>query len=219
MLIGSYDGHLYALDPATGKQLWKSATDNYVHATPAIWNGVAYFGGCDEFFHGVRLSRRQGGRSKLATDGYTAASPAIAAGVAYFGHVRQRSHRRGHRREEGEVALRGSRPPVSVLLVGRARERPRRARRPRQERPRDRYGHRQARWSFPTRARVDSSPAIAGDRVVVGSGDGKVYVLDLTTGKKVWEFDAGAAFTASPAIAGGRIVIGDTDGRVYGIGQ
>ncbi len=74
------------------------------------------------------------------------------------------------------------------------------------------------RWSFATRARVDSSPAIAGDRVVVGSGDGKLYVLDLATGKKVWEFEAGAGFTASPAVAGGRIVIGDTDGRIYAFG-
>jgi len=75
------------------------------------------------------------------------------------------------------------------------------------------------RWSFATRARVDSSPAVAGDRVVVGSGDGKLYVLDMQSGKKIWEFEAGAAITASPAIANGRIVIGDTDGRVYAIGQ
>ena len=75
------------------------------------------------------------------------------------------------------------------------------------------------RWSFATRARVDSSPAIAGDRVVVGSGDGKVYVLALATGAKIWEFESGASFTASAAIAGGRIVIGDTDGKIYGFGK
>ena len=40
------------------------------------------------------------------------------------------------------------------------------------------------RWSFATRARVESSPAIAGDRVVVGSSDGKLYVLDLATGQE-----------------------------------
>ena len=36
-------------------------------------------------------------------------------------------------------------------------------------------------------ARVDSSPAIAGGRVFVGSNDGRVYGLDLANGKKVWE--------------------------------
>jgi outer membrane protein assembly factor BamB len=65
---------------------------------------------------------------------------------------------------------------------------------------------------------VDSTPPIAGNRVVVGGGDGKVYVLDLASGKLVWEFEAGAGFTASPAVAAGRIVIGDADGRLYAIG-
>jgi hypothetical protein len=31
-------------------------TDNYVHATPALLNGIAYFGGRDEVFHGVRVA-------------------------------------------------------------------------------------------------------------------------------------------------------------------
>jgi len=65
---------------------------------------------------------------------------------------------------------------------------------------------------------VDSSPAIAGDRVYVGSGDGRFYVLDLANGVKIWEFNAGAPLSASPAIAGGRIVIGTQDGRMYCFG-
>jgi outer membrane protein assembly factor BamB len=47
VLIGSYDGFLYALAIADGEQVWKYETQNYVHATPAVWDGVAYFGGCD----------------------------------------------------------------------------------------------------------------------------------------------------------------------------
>ena len=73
-------------------------------------------------------------------------------------------------------------------------------------------------WKFVTRARVDSSPAIAGGRVFVGSSDGKLYVLDARPAQKKWEFDAGDALTASPAIAGGRIVIGSQDGRLYCFG-
>ena len=66
---------------------------------------------------------------------------------------------------------------------------------------------------------MDSSPAIAGDRVYVGSNDGHFYVLDLATGKKLWDFEAGAPLSASPAIAAGRIVIGAQDGRLYCFGE
>jgi outer membrane protein assembly factor BamB len=65
---------------------------------------------------------------------------------------------------------------------------------------------------------VDSSPAIAGGRVYVGSNDGRLYVLDLASGQKQWEFDAGNAITASPAIAAGRVVIGAQDGVIYCFG-
>ena len=73
-------------------------------------------------------------------------------------------------------------------------------------------------WKFVTRARVDSSPAVAGGRVFVGSNDGKLYVLDAATGQKKWEFDAGDAITASPAIAAGRVVVGAADGRIFCFG-
>ena len=73
-------------------------------------------------------------------------------------------------------------------------------------------------WTFATNARVESSPAIAGDRVFVGSNDGRLYVLNLANGGKLWEFNAGAPLSASPAIANGRIVIGSQDGRLYCFG-
>ena len=75
-----------------------------------------------------------------------------------------------------------------------------------------------AAWTFATRARVESSPAIADGRVFVGSNDGRFYVLSLSTGAKLWEFNAGAPLSASPAIANGRIVIGSQDGRLYCFG-
>jgi outer membrane protein assembly factor BamB len=73
-------------------------------------------------------------------------------------------------------------------------------------------------WTFATRARVESSPAIAGGRVYVGSNDGRFYVLNLENGAKLWEFNAGAPFSASPAIGRGRVVIGSQDGRLYCFG-
>ena len=36
------------------------------------------------------------------------------------------------------------------------------------------------------RGRVDGSPVIVGDRVFVGSGDGRLYAIQLKTGKELW---------------------------------
>jgi outer membrane protein assembly factor BamB len=73
-------------------------------------------------------------------------------------------------------------------------------------------------WTFTTRARVDSSPAIAGGRVFVGSNDGRVYGLDLASGKKVWEYEAASPVTSSPAVAKGKVVVATADGQVICFG-
>jgi outer membrane protein assembly factor BamB len=55
--------------------------------------------------------------------------------------------------------------------------------------------------------------------VCVGSGDGRLYVLDLATGAKRAEFDTGSPMSASPALAAGRLVVGTQDGQVIAFGR
>ena len=59
---------------------------------------------------------------------------------------------------------------------------------------------------------------IAGNRVYIGGSDGKLYVLDLQSGKSVFEFEAGGPLSASPALASGRLVIGSQDGKLFCLG-
>ena len=40
-------------------------------------------------------------------------------------------------------------------------------------------------WTFATRGKVDSSPVIVGDKVVVGSDDGRLYMVSLKDGKEL----------------------------------
>jgi outer membrane protein assembly factor BamB len=56
---------------------------------------------------------------------------------------------------------------------------------------------------------------VCGDKVVVGSMDGRLHVVRLADGARVWTFDAGAPVSASPAIAAGAVVVGAEDGTVY----
>jgi outer membrane protein assembly factor BamB len=62
-----------------------------------------------------------------------------------------------------------------------------------------------------------SSPTIADGRVYVGSGDGKLYALELASGRKLWELPTGGRVRSSPAVSDGVVYGGSMDGRVYAI--
>jgi outer membrane protein assembly factor BamB len=63
----------------------------------------------------------------------------------------------------------------------------------------------QLRWTFDTGGEILSSPVIAGGTVYVGSCDGSVYALDLTTGNKRWSFATKDMIEAPPLVHAGRV--------------
>lgn len=216
VLIGSYDEHLYCLSARNGSLIWKFKTNGPVHSTPGIADGMAFIAGCDELFRAIRVSD---GKEvfNISSGAYTGASPALRGGLAFYGTfdnevlgVNLAGRKVDWRYEHPERKF----PFYSSAAVTRERI---------VVGGRDKLVHGltlqgKAAWTFATRARVESSPAIAGDRVFVGSNDGRFYVLSLSNGTKLWEFNAGAPLSASPAIANGRIVIGSQDGRLYCFG-
>jgi outer membrane protein assembly factor BamB len=68
-------------------------------------------------------------------------------------------------------------------------------------------------------SRVDRSPVVVENRVFIGSADGRLYALDLKTGREVWRFEAGGAISASPAVGEHCLVVGTEDGAVYCFGE
>lgn len=66
---------------------------------------------------------------------------------------------------------------------------------------------------------MQSSPALAGNRLYVGSDDGNLYAVDATSGAVVWAFPTGGSIISSPAVATGGaqpvIVVGSDDGNVH----
>lgn len=216
VLIGSYDENLYCLSARNGSVIWKFKTNGPVHSTPGIAEGMAFIAGCDELFRAIRISD---GKEvfNVSSGAYTGASPSLRDGLAFYGTFDNEVL--GVNLAERKIAWRYEHPQrkfpfyssaavtsTRVVIGGR-----------------DKLVHGltpdgKAAWTFATRARVESSPAIAGGRVFVGSNDGRFYVLNLATGAKLWEFDTGAPLSASPAIANGRIVIGSQDGRLYCFG-
>jgi len=216
VLIGSYDENLYCVNARNGSVLWKFKTNGPVHSTPGIASGLAFIAGCDEMFRGIRISDGKE-MFNVASGAYTGASPALRTGMAFYGTFnnevlgvsldkRNIVWRYEHPQRKFPYYSSAAVTPARVVIGGR-----------------DKMVHGltvagKMAWTFATRARVESSPAIAGDRVYVGSNDGRFYVLALANGAKLWEFNAGAPLSASPAIANGRIVIGSQDGRLYCFG-
>ena len=216
VLIGSYDQYLYCLSVRTGAVLWKFKTDGPVHATPGISGGLAFIAGCDEIFRAIRISDGKE-MFRVSSGSYTGASPALRGAFAFYGTFanevlmislssRRVAWRYQHPERRFPFYSSAAVTADRVVLGGR-----------------DKLVHGlnaagKAVWTFATGARVESSPAIAGGRVFVGSNDGKFYVLNLNSGAKIWEFNAGSPLSASPAIANGRIVIGSQDGRLYCFG-
>ena len=73
-------------------------------------------------------------------------------------------------------------------------------------------------WSFATGGDVNSSPAVAGGTVYVGSKDGKLYAFDASCRnacQPLWSFLTGGPIYSSPAVAGGMVYVGFNDYRLY----
>jgi len=51
--VGSEDNNLYAIDAATGKEVWHYATGDWIDSSPAISNGVVYVGSNDKNLYAI----------------------------------------------------------------------------------------------------------------------------------------------------------------------
>ena len=72
-------------------------------------------------------------------------------------------------------------------------------------------------WKFHTRGYVNSSPAVVGDTVYVGSADGGLYAVNKDTGKQRWRFKTEGRVVSSPAVAGGIVYFESYDGNFYAV--
>jgi len=67
------------------------------------------------------------------------------------------------------------------------------------------------RWDFEAGSGITGTPAVVGERVVIGSWDGRVHALERGSGRPLWTFEAGTrsyppdrrlGVYASPAVSG-----------------
>lgn len=75
-------------------------------------------------------------------------------------------------------------------------------------------------WKRRTATLYDSTPAVSGQRVFVGSfTPGDVQALDRRTGRRLWRLTAGGPVESSPVVVDGLVYATSKDRRVYAINE
>ncbi len=201
VFFGSGDGHLYAVDAASGDLHWKFGSGDVMHASPAHADGVLYVGSWDGRFYAVDAAtgrevwRHQGGTDELLHNqvGFQS-SAAVVGGTVFVGGRDARLHaldaRTGSVRWQfatgsswvvASPAVTGgrvifatsdsSRLHVVDALSGRGL------------------------IDEDVSAFVFASPVVAGDVVLVGVLNGMLQARDLNTGSLLWTWRTEASRT------------------------
>jgi outer membrane protein assembly factor BamB len=192
--FGSGDGNIYALDAATGEQRWKFKTGDVVHSSPAFTNGVLFFGSWDSYFYAVDAAsgkekwRFHGGEDALIHNQVGFQSlPAVVDGVVYTGcrdsnvYALDAVTGKEKWRCNNELSWVNSSPAVtqgkvffatsdsSLFRVVEAAT-----------------GKELVRQQ--AKAYMFSSPAVAGDVVLIGVLNGTLEARDVKTGDLLWDY-------------------------------
>jgi len=73
------------------------------------------------------------------------------------------------------------------------------------------------RWTFETGGEILATPAVVGDVIVFGSGDGQVYGLSAPSGQKLWTYMAAGPVYGQPIVKDDTAYFGDNEGYVHAI--
>lgn len=64
---------------------------------------------------------------------------------------------------------------------------------------------------------VDSSPAVSGGVVYVGTSEGDMCAVSAGDGAEIWRYRTGGAIVSSPAVVGGLVLFGSVDRFLYAV--
>ena len=214
-------GTLTCLAKKDGKPQWTFRIEAPLRCTPTISGGRAMLAGCDSRLHLIDVTNGKEVDS-VPIDGPTGSTPAMHNERVYFGTEggtffaidvptaadKKPSIAWRYQDPSGATPFARPRPsPTNSLFTA---DKARRSSPQSEIRP--------GNWKQTTRSQVDSSPVIAGNRVVAATAGGKMYLFDAGPHQPKWQYDAGGGFKGSPAVVDGRMVIANTDGTLYCFG-
>jgi len=72
-------------------------------------------------------------------------------------------------------------------------------------------------WTFHAGGAILAAPAIDGETVYAGAGDGKLYALNRFTGALRWQLDIHEELTTQPAVSDGRVFVMSSEQSVTAV--
>ncbi len=204
--FGSGDGNVYALDATTGTLKWKFRTGDVVHASPAISDRTVFIGSWDSYYALDAASGKEKWRFKTGEDHdiYNQvgiqSSAAVMDGVVYFGcrdsNFYALDAATGQKKwafnnkgswvitspavHEGKIYFATSDSSLLYALDARSGT--------------PIFSLNFQGWP------LFSSPAVAGNMLYIGSHQGKLIAIDLTSQKPAWTFETDASRQNGPAL-------------------
>ena len=216
MYVGSDDGHLYAVDIASQRELWRFAAGARIASSPAVSNGVVYVGSNDRHLYAIDAANGTL-RWKHETGAEVFSSPAVSNGIVYVGsddnHLYAFDATNGTLRWQYETEDWVSTDPAvggGAVYV----------------RSQDGILHAvdastgEGLWQHNTdweksASGLSASPAFADGVVYVGGGN-RMHALDASSGEWVWVYET-EVNVYSLTVADGVVYAGAEDGHLYAL--
>ncbi|WP_248516905.1 beta-alanine-activating enzyme beta-propeller domain-containing protein [Salinarchaeum laminariae] len=222
--IGSWDGTITTLDPATGETIWSFDTGKTVFSSPAVVpradaaatadEYTAFVGDDDGMLYALDAALGES-RWHRELDGQVRASPAVAHETVYVGthggtlHALEAASGEPRWRADTDGRIWSSAAVTDDAVYVGSYDNNVYAFNPES-------GERL--WTAETGAEVFASPAVDGDTVYVGSWDTHLYAFDAHTGDVRWRYECGDGVYSSPAVTDDTIYVGCRDGTLHAIG-
>ena len=197
-----------------GELAWSLQTGGEIHSSPAVVDGVVYFGSHDYNFYAVDAATGKI-RWEFQTGSFINSSPAVVNGIVYFGSndgyfyaldaVTGRelwafktlyAVESSPAVADGRVYFGGDDGYVYCLNAKNGKKI----------------------WRFKTGDWVTSSPSIVNGILYIGSKDGSLYALNASDGRFRLKFDTSSGILSSPTVNSGEVYFtGQVNGVFYGV--
>lgn len=208
---GSNQGTLFAVD-MQGNEVWHFQADSSIECTPALYNGLIFFGTFDGKVYA--LSAEDGHQYwNFTTDGWISDGIDARDNLIYFGSQDGSLYgvEIGNGKQTMKTTLDGrvNAPLVSddSIFVGTQNGTLYCI---------NRYSGNEQ-WKIHTDGAIVSKPLVQLKTVYVSSTDGNVYAINETSGQLLWTFPTQEGVKATPGFDSGILYIGSGDDNVYAV--